>query len=153
MFLGCLLGCLLGVFWMSFGCLLDFQMATIRGGSSLTDGNLNLHFVFTICWQQNGHIRVKHFFLHDFFFLLMVLQIPEPTKSKTQVSMAHVPPTKSRAQHLNREKHQVFGCLLDGLLDFQMATVSIKNLVFQPVVEKNGGNVMKCHHNTSKIEE
>ena len=56
-------GCLLDVFWVSFGLLDGYN----TGGSSLTDGNLNLHFVFTICWQKNGNIRVKHFFWHGFF--------------------------------------------------------------------------------------
>ena len=105
---------------MSFGCLLDFQMATIRGGSSLIDRNLNLHVVFHIFFATKtlGKIRVKTVSFTRVFVPLMVLEILKPTKSKTQVSMAHVPTTKSRTQHLNRKNSQVFGCLLD----FQMAT-------------------------------
>ena len=75
------------------------------GGSSLIDRNLNLHVVFHHFLQKKTweKIRVKTVSFTPAFVPLMVLEIPKPTKSKTQVSMAHVPTTKSRTQHLNRK--------------------------------------------------
>ena len=67
------------------------------GCSSLIDKHLHLRFVFTIFWQKkNGKHQCENGFFYTVFCLLMVLESPKPTKSKTQVSMAHVPTTKSR---------------------------------------------------------
>ena len=100
-------------------------MNSMLGGSSLIDRNLNLHVVFHIFLQQKHRKknRVKTVSFTRVFVPLMVLEILKPTKSKTQVSMAHVPTTKSRTQHLNRRNRQVFACFWDvfwvsfGLLD------------------------------------
>ena len=100
------------------------------------------YFFSTFFLQQTTHRKnVKTVFLHG-FFLLMILEIAKATKSQTQVSMAHVPTTKSKTLHLNRKEIRsldVFWIFFGYLWDFQMATISIKNLAFQPIVEKTPG--------------
>ena len=144
-------GCLLDVFWVSFGSLLGVFW-TFRwlqyGGSSLPDGNLNLHFVFTICWQKNGNIRVKHFFCT--FFSAHGFANSRAYKIKNKGVDGPCPSYKIKSIAFEQRKTlglwMSFGWpfgLLDGHRKYQ-------ELGFPTGC---GEKRWKCHHNTSNMEE
>ena len=91
------------VFW-KFLVASDLKNTCENGGRTIFWGVAAFSINIYICilfspffWQKkNGKHQCENGFFYTVFCLLMVLESPKPTKSKTQVSMAHVPTTKSR---------------------------------------------------------
>ena len=90
------------VFW-KFLVASDLKNTCENGGRTIFWGVAALSINIYICIlfspffgkRKMENISVKTVSFTQ-FCLLMVLESPKPTKSKTQVSMAHVPTTKSK---------------------------------------------------------
>ena len=125
-------------------------MATIRGGSSLTDGNLNLHFVFTICWQKM-EISVWNIFFCTFFFF-SARGFANSRAYKIKNTGVDGPCPSYKIKSIAFEQRKTLGLWMSfgwpfGLLDGHR---KYQELGFPTGC---GEKRWKCHHNTSKIKE
>ena len=101
-----------------------------------------LHTSKNVTYKKKNRVKAGSRFFYTDFFLLMVSEIPKATKSKTQE-------TEKIGKWMD-----VFWISL-GL--FETVTISIKNLVFQPIVEKFWRDIFlwkenaSPHHGPAKI--